>query len=137
MPSDYSVILYQRQHFGNDRGVFNNVAPSVPFVGPTKDYRFDCPNIDASQTGFITFQSLSVEFLNNVIKINGVDVYGGIPTEQAAQSWNANVLLVESRHNLRSRGNELHIEARNEFGGGGSNLDDFILDNIIITYKTQ
>ena len=46
MPSNFTVILFQRQHFGNEQGTFNEIEPDVPFVGPAKDFSFDCPDVD-------------------------------------------------------------------------------------------
>jgi hypothetical protein len=46
MASDFTTILHQRQQFGNEQGTFNNVEPKVIFVGPTKDFTFNCPNVN-------------------------------------------------------------------------------------------
>jgi hypothetical protein len=138
MPVSYTVILFQRQHFGNEPNIF---APkiNVPFVGLKKDFTFDCPDVDPRQPGFLLFQSLDVSHDTNVFQINGVDVFGGIPVSATAPSqgdqhpppliWNGNISLVETQHNLKPTGNVLHVESKN--------ADDFILDNIVIVYKTR
>ncbi len=113
------------------------IEPSVPFVGPTKDYTFDCPNIRSNETAVLMFQSRDVDHQRNIININDVAVYGAIPASPNRDTWNGNILLVEARHNLRATDNELHIESRNARGGGGSDIDDFILDNIVIMYKSR
>ena len=137
MATDYTVILATRQHFGNEPGVFNDVEPSVPFVGPTKDFSFNCPNVNPGEIAFLMFQSREVNHQRNVFRVNGVDVFGGLPASPSKDTWNGNILLIEPRHQLRTTGNILHIEARNDSGGGGGNIDDFIIDNVVIIYKTR
>jgi len=138
MPTEFTVVLFQRQHFGNEPGAFNDVEATVPFVGPTKDFTFDCPNVNPNETAVLMFQSREVsKAQKDVFRVNGVDVFGGLPASPSKDTWNGNVLLVESRHRLRPTGNTLHVEARNDSGGGGGNIDDFILDNIVLMYKTR
>ena len=83
------------------------------------------------------FQSREVNHQRNVFRVNGVDVFGGLPASPSKDTWNGNILLIEPRHQLRPTGNILHIEARNDSGGGGGNIDDFIIDNVVIIYKTR
>ena len=40
MASNFTVIQFQRQHFGNQPGSFNDIEPNVPFVGPAKTFDF-------------------------------------------------------------------------------------------------
>jgi hypothetical protein len=86
------------------------------------------------------FQTRSVHAARNVIRINGSDLFGGIPvsTTGSAESpiWNGNVLLVEANV-LKESGNVLHLEARNVSGGGGGNIEDFLIDNAVILFKTR
>ena len=135
--TDFTVILFTRQHFGNQPGIFEDIEPSVPFAGATKDYSFDCPNVNPNQTAVLMFQSRDVDHPRNVFQINGVSVYGGLPVSPNRNTWNSNTLLVEPRHLLRGSRNILNVESRNSSGGNGGNLDDFIIDNIIIFYKTK
>jgi hypothetical protein len=48
-----------------------------------------------------------------------------------------NIVLIEPGHQLKEVGNELHVESRNESGGGGDNIDDFLIDSVVIVYKTR
>jgi hypothetical protein len=134
--SDFTVVLFQRQHFGNEPGTFDDIEPNVTFVGPTKSFSFDCPSVDPSETAFLTFQSRDVDHQRNVFQVNGVDVFGGLPASPARSAWTGNILLVEPRHRLRATGNLLQIESRNARGEGGNDIDDFIIDNVVIVYKT-
>jgi hypothetical protein len=137
MPTDFTTILAQRQHFGNEQGNFNDVEPNVGFVGPTKDFTFNCPNVNSGETAFLMFQARDVDHQRNVFRLNKVDIFGGLPASPSKDTWNGNILLVASRHKLTPTGNILHVESRNRGGGGGSDIDDFILDNVVIVYKTR
>src|SRR5215510_6349703 len=135
MATNFTVILFQRQHFGNERGTFNDIEPNVPWAGSTKDFSFDCPGVNPSETAFLMFQSRDVDHQKNIFQINGVDVFGGLPASPSREAWNSNILLIESHHQLRATANVLHIESRNSNGGSADDLDDFILDNVVIVYK--
>jgi hypothetical protein len=60
MASNFTAVLFTRQHFGNEQGTFNDVEPNVPFVGQAKDFPFDCPNVDPDETALLMFQSRDV-----------------------------------------------------------------------------
>ncbi|MGY4366834.1 hypothetical protein ACVW1A_002899 [Bradyrhizobium sp. LB1.3] len=145
MPVNFTVILFSRQRFGRNISSLTQVEPQAAFVGQAKDYSFDCPNVDTSQTAFMEFQAMGVSYPRNVFEINGVGVFGGLPigptrTEGniTTPAWTSHTLLVESHHQLRATGNVLHIESRDHPGPPPSLIpDDFILDNIIIVYKTR
>jgi parallel beta-helix repeat protein len=136
MGNSFTVVQGQRQHFGNEPGSFNDVEPEVPFVGAAKEYVFDCPNVNPSETAILLLQSRDVSHPRHILQINGTQVYGGLPVSPSRDSWNGNVLLVESHHQLRATGNVLRVEARNANGGTGGNIDDFIVDNVVLQYKT-
>jgi hypothetical protein len=136
MGTSFTVVQSQRQHFGNQPGSFNNIEPDVPFVGAAKEYVFDCPHVNPAETAILLFQSRDVSHPRNVLQINGSQVYGGLPVSPARETWNGNVLLVEPRHQLRATGNVMRVEARNTSGGTGGDIDDFIVDNIVVQYKT-
>ena len=65
-----------------------------------------------------------------------MDVFGGLPASPARDAWNGNILLVERHHQLKATGNVLRVEARTSDGGSAGDVDDFILDNVVIMYKT-
>ena len=135
MATNFTVILFQRQHFGNEPGTFNDIEPNVPFAGSTKDFSFDCPGVYPSETAFLMFQSRDVDHQRNIFQLNGVDVFGGLPASPARDAWNGNILLIEPHHQLRATANVLHVESRNSSGTGGDDIDDFIIDNVVIMYK--
>jgi hypothetical protein len=139
MSLDFTVIFSPRQHFGDEPNIFGAVGAN--FVGPTHDYPFDCPNVDPTQLAVLLFQSYDVNDDGNVFRINDIDVPGGLPVgpkhepggSTLANSWVGNVMLVEpvERHRLKPTGNVLHIESK-----GRDGIDDFILDNMVILFKT-
>jgi hypothetical protein len=136
MGATFTVIQFQRQHFGNEPGSFDDVEPDVPFVGAAKEFVFDCPHVDPNEAACLLFQSRDVGHRRNILQVNGIEVFGGLPVSPARDSWNGNVLLVERHHQLREAGNVLRIEARNTNGGTTGDIDDFIIDNVVIQYKT-
>jgi hypothetical protein len=136
MATTYTVVLFSRQHIGNDPGVFDDIEPNVVFVGPAKDFLFDCPGVNPAEAAFLMCQSRDVDHQRNVFRVNGVDVFGGLPASPARDAWNGNILLIERHHQLKATGNVLHVEARTSTGGSAGDVDDFILDNIVVMYKT-
>jgi hypothetical protein len=136
MATSYTVVLFSRQHFGNQARTFDDIEPGVAFVGAAKDFPFDCPGINTAEAAFLMFQSRDVDHQQNIFSINGVDVFGALPASPARNAWNGNVLLVERHHQLKATGNVLRVEARRSDGGSDGDVDDFILDNIVIVYKT-
>lgn len=131
MATNFSVIISSGQHFGDED---THVGE---FVGPTKDFPFDCPSVDPGETAFMMFQSRDVSHERNVFQVNGVDVVAGLPAVPGSGQWVGNIVLIETGHQLKEAGNELHVESRNEGGGGGDNLDDFLIDSVVIVYKTR
>jgi hypothetical protein len=136
MTTNYTVVLFSRQHLGNQAGVFDDVEPNVVFAGRARDFPFDCPGIDTAEAAFLMFQSRDVDHQQNIFRVNGVDVFGGLPASPARDAWNGNILLIEPHHQLRATGNVLRVEARRGDGASDGDVDDFILDNIVIMYKT-
>ena len=136
MATNYTVVLFSRQQLGNEAGVFNDVEPNVPFAGRAKDFPFDCPGINPAEAAVLMFQSRDVDHQRNILRVNGVDVFGGLPASPARDAWNGNVLLVEPHHQLKAAGNVLRVEARRADGGSTGDVDYFIIDNVVITYKT-
>jgi hypothetical protein len=135
MATNFTVIVFSRQHFGNDPGTFDDVEPDVPFAGAAKDFPFDCPGVNPGETAVLMFQSRDVDHARNVFQVNSVDVFGGLPVSPGRDAWNSNTLLIEPRHQLRASGNVLHVESRTSSGNAAGDIDDFILDNAVILYK--
>jgi len=136
MATTYTVVLFSRQHVGNAPGIFDAEEPGVVFVGAVKEISFDCPGIDAAETAVLLFQSRDVDHRRNVLRVNGVDVFGGLPVSPARDAWNGNILLIEPHHRLRATDNILRVEARTSGGSATGDVDDFILDNVVLMYTS-
>ena len=135
MATDFTTIVTQRQHFGDEQGAFNDVPNKL--VGRKKDFTFNCPNVNPNETAFLIFQSRDVDHQRNIVKVNTLDVFGGLPQSPNRDTWNGNILLIGSQHKLTATNNVLHVESRNENGETGGDIDDFIIDNVVIVYKTR
>ena len=160
---DFTVIQAVRQHFGDSnvrdsaftKGSEALLEQEAPFVGQSKDFPFSCPRVDASQMAVLQFESLSTtagkhyplspEFSGkrNIIKINGVDIPGGISnapyvisSEIVWHFWKTHSLLVPDNV-LRYAGNVLHIEAVQIPISGGRTFDNFMIDNVVVFFKTH
>jgi hypothetical protein len=137
MAADFTTIISVRQHFGDDP----NALPGA-FAGANKSFDFDCPNIDSGQSAVLLFQTLSVDHDKNFIAINSTgaegdpEVFGGIPVSRSNQDWNGNVMLVRPNV-LRESGNVLRLGARDSRGSLLGDLDEFVVDNVVILYKTR
>jgi hypothetical protein len=135
MGSDFTVIIRVRQHFGDDQG-------SMPgaFVGNNNSYPFSCPNVDSTQEAVLLFQTLSVDHDKNFIAINSIgatgepEVYGGIPVSRSNQDWNGNVMLI--RPGVLRENNTLRLGARASNGSLLGDIDDFVIDNVVVFFKT-
>ena len=136
MASNFTVVLFQRQHFGRVANTFDDVEPNVPFAGQARSFTFDCPNVQPDEAAVLMFQSRDIDHPRNVFAVNGVGVFGGLPVSPARDSWNGNVLLIEPRHQLKPAGNVLHVESRDATGSISGNLDEFIIDNVVLVYKS-
>jgi hypothetical protein len=128
---DYTVIEDHRQHFGDEEDYLTG-----HFVGSNADFPFDCPEVDPTQTAVLMFQSLDVDNDKNALEINGQRIVGGIPTSPSKDTWNSNVMLV-APNTLRQTGNTLTIGARRDDGALLPPVDDFVIDNVVIFYKTR
>ncbi len=89
--------------------------------------------------GVLQFNALGVSSWNNVIQVNGVDVPGGISPgplwiylDPHVPLWNTHTLLIDG--SVLQETNVLHIESADN---GDGNFDDFIIDNIVIWFKTH
>jgi hypothetical protein len=153
MASDYTVIQAVRQRFGSSGGTPGESAvfSNSPFVGRSKEYNFDCPGLDPSPMAVLQFATVGVDLpsypeldrIESVIRINGVDIPGGLQPGDTGRrtddtfypTWKTQILLVPA-HTLRSSNNVLFIEAAEFRVLTGFWVDTFVIDNIVLFYKT-
>jgi hypothetical protein len=144
---DFTVIIAVRQRFGDDTPELSEtpVEQEAPFVGQAKDFPFSCPNVAVRQLAVLQFQSLGVTALRdfglahvNILRINGVDIPGGITRGPAAGKiplWTTHSVLIPE-NTLREQ-NTLHIESVPVPLAHESTLDNFIIDNVVVLFKTR
>jgi len=135
MATNFTVILSEIRHVGNQPDVFDDVEPGVPFAGPISEMSFDCPRIDSAETALLMFQSRDIDHQKNVMLVNGIEVARGLPATPARDTWNSNVVLIEPRHALRGAANVLRVESRDASGASAADVDDFLIGNVVIVYK--
>jgi hypothetical protein len=102
---------------------------------------FQCPNVDRSQQAILLFQSQGVN-IRQRLEINGQEIFGGIPASveflstptalRRVAQWNGNVMLVHP--GVLQESNVLRIQAGDT---GDGNIDDFIVDNLVVVFKTR
>ena len=157
MAVDYTVVIDVRQRFGDlkrdEKPSLNEtesgLEPEAPFVGAEKSFAFRCPSVDRSQFALLLFQALGVSTVQ-ALEINGQTIFGGIPVAVDRNSrrlgsgsdahtvhsliarWNGNVMLIhpavlQDNNIMRIRAAEMTAD----------NLDDFIIDNVVVVFKTR
>jgi hypothetical protein len=147
MPSDFTVIQSVRQRFGDEFPEQAAVEKQAPFVGASKDFPFACPGVNRTAEAVLQFESRGAqagyydERPRNIIRINGVDIPGGItPGPHSTTSgvqmghWKSHTLTVPA--NVLGEQNVLHIEAITTLTPR-EELDNFVIDNIVVFYKTR
>jgi hypothetical protein len=113
----------------------------LAFVGNNNTYPFSCPNVDSTQEAVLLFQTLGVSHEKNEIRVNrtgplgGPEVFGGIPVSRSDQDWNGNVMLIGP--GVLRENNILGLGARNSNGGLLGDIDDFVIDNVVVFFKTR
>lgn len=119
MPLDFTVIVTVRQRFGDANQDDFGQETDAPFVGQQKDFSFGCPNVDRTQQAILLFQSQGANVPQSM-EINGRIVFGGIPSS------------VELRPCPFSSGT-----VRAGAIGSSGNIDNFVIDNVVIVFKTR
>jgi hypothetical protein len=150
MAVDYTVIVAVRQRFGDATYSFETSDEQeleAPHIGFAKEFAFSCPSVDPGQIAVLHFESFGVSTSDNLLYVNGVPVPGGIKrgtltgvdiTERSSRSfgfsfWKAHSLLVEA--NVLKEENTLYIESVKL--RDTDTLDNFIIDNVVIFFKTR
>jgi hypothetical protein len=143
---DFTIVIPIRQRFGDQQADLAEipVEQEAPFVGQSKDYPFSCPNV-SGEMAVITFQSLGITGLRdfglghvNILRINGSDILPGItrgPAVNRIPLWTTHQLLIHA--NVLREQNVLHIESVPIPRGPASELDNFIVDNAVVFFKTR
>ena len=141
MALDFTVVITVRQRFGDTQDDDSGLEIDAPFVGAEKSFDFRCPNVDPRQQAILLFQCMGAD-IQESLEINGQQIFGGIPssvevatlgdvTSLRAQ-WNGNVMLIQP--GVLGENNVLRIQAA-DLGNG--NIDNLIVDNLVVVFKTK
>ena len=147
MALDFTVVINVRQRFGDTEADDVGLEMEAPFVGAQKDYSFRCPQVDPAESALLVYQSQGVN-VRQAMTINGPEIFGGIPPSidfgaipssgtfpgQAfvRAMWVGNIMLVHQ--GVLREENTLRIQAGSS---GNGNLDNFIIDNLVVLFKTR
>ena len=141
MALDFTVVITVRQRFGDNDNEDVGLETEAPFVGKEKTFEFRCPDVDPRQQAILLFQCQGAN-VQQSLEINGQQIFGGIPAAfeiapipnqvVSHAQWNGNVMLIHP--GVLREDNVLRIRA-GEFGD--DNLDDFIIDNLVVVFKTK
>lgn len=132
MASDFVVVIDVRHHFGNETGYF---GPNLLFAEKNKEFHFDCPGLDPRSWAVMMFQARDVDNDKNHLSVNGNVIFGGIPISSRKDDWNANVALINPAW-LQAADNVLRIGSRDDRGSLLGDTDDFMIDNLVVLYRT-
>ena len=135
--SNFTVIRAVRVRVGDNSGGFTG-EEQAPFAGEVCEEKFACPNVDSNQMAVLTFESYDVTLGTSRMLINGSALSAPLRLTPMSgdPKWTTNEVLVDTGV-LRSSNNVLRVESRDENNGTAGNVDDFLLDNIVIFYKTR
>lgn len=129
MHCNYTIIISQNQHFGDEPEKVYGV-----FRGTDHEYIFDCPNINPGEAAVWYAESDCVDFRNR-FRINGHRVEA-LERFKGTSGRRLDTALIPPRL-LRESGNVLRIEATyREEPDGSWEYDDFVVDNFVLFYKT-
>ena len=141
MALDFTVVITVRQRFGDNDIEDTGLETDAPFVGAEKDFEFHCHNVDSRQQALLLFQCMGTNGQQSM-EINGRPIFGGIPAATelltlpsgivSHAQWNGNIMLIEP--GVLREDNVLRIQAGKLTD---DNLDDFIIDNLVVVFKTR
>jgi hypothetical protein len=140
---DMTVVQASRVHVGDRKDVFAGTPEGdlkddvhASFTTPP----FSCPHIERSAVALLIFESFNVEF-QNTLKVNGNLIKKGILVNcqiDSKQFWWTGQNILIPQNILNETGNTITFEANNDRGNqDGGDLDDFIIDNVVVLYKTR
>lgn len=148
MPMDFTVILMTRNRFGSESGSELGFELEAPWVGGSVNtYSFACPGVDIARPAVLQLESLGMTgdgspTSPNSIFINTQTIPGGLkagavnfdPVGRQTPVWKTHSLIVPENVLRANEENFLTIVA-GRFGPQGP-VDGFIVDNIVLFYKT-
>ena len=123
-------------------------ASARTFSIPDVVNAFRCPSVDRKQFAILLFQTLGVA-IRQGLEINGQTIFGGIapsldpaarilgPRSESPEdrttlgTWNGHVMLIHP--GVLQENNIMRIRAAD---ATAANIDDFLVDNVVVVFKT-
>jgi hypothetical protein len=149
MALDFTIITDVRQRFGDyARGEKESPPEADTPIGLERSFAFRCPSVDRRQFAILLFQTLGVA-VRQGLEINGQTIFGGIapsvdpaarilgPRSESPEdrttlaTWIGHVMLIHP--GVLQENNILRIRAAD---ATAANIDDFLVDNVVVVFKT-
>jgi hypothetical protein len=130
-PVSYAYIITSPQYFGDDP---NESGVSVVHRGQDHEYSFDLPGVDRTKVAVLMLKTFDLDYNLNSFTINGRSLL--VRRHISGSEFFADHIEVPGFF-LKETGNELKISSRNSSGGVTGELDDFIVDDVVLVYKTR
>ena len=149
MALDFTIVTDVRQRFGDyARGDKESPPEADTPIGLERSFAFRCPSVDRRQFAILLFQTLGVA-VRQGLEINGQTIFGGIapsvdpaarilgPRTESPEdrttlaTWNGHVMLIHP--GVLQENNILRIRAAD---ATATNIDDFLVDNVVVVFKT-
>jgi hypothetical protein len=129
--ASYAYIITTPQLFG-DKDTTSQFAVNR---GQDHEYSFNLPGVDRNKAAILMLRTALVSHKLNSFTINGhpLKIFHGRGHEDSEFSTDH---VEVPGWMLKETGNELKISARNSSGGLGGDLDDFLVDDVVLIYKT-
>jgi len=150
MALDFTVVTAVRQRFGESNVIDDawniGLEADAPFVGLEKIFEFDCPDVNPGESAILLFESQGVD-VRQTLEINGQQVFGGLPftplsapltaSARGWAAWTGNVMLINPGM-LQSQANVLRIASTATLLplDDGGRIDSFVVDNMVVVFKT-
>ena len=126
-----TVIRAKPMHMGN-----TPTKNPDEFFGSAHSLFFDAPNVDNSKSAVLTFELADVR-APRYMELNGKLLPAEPEVKNTGYDSFETVFVTIEKDLLKSSGNELHIKSLAEEGQAATNIDDFIIRNIAVLYKTD
>lgn len=131
--ASFQYIVTMRKHFGDNPEWHSGIV----FEGGEADYTFSASDVNPNARAVLMLRTYGVGNNHNVLKINGKQLAHGLVAHSVEEEWVTQIVEVDPGL-LKASGNILRIEARDANGGqANGQLDDFVIDSVVLMYKTN
>jgi hypothetical protein len=129
--ASYAYIITTPQHFGDGP---NNSTVAAVDRGQDHEYSFDLPGVDSSKVAILMLKTFDLDHNLNSFSINGRALR--VRRHISGSEFFTDHVEVPAGI-LKETGNVLKISALSSSGQVFGELDDFIVDDVVLIYKTK